>query len=169
MLTHPPTQSDLGDWKRVYAQYRGSLHPNRISGAELYAYLGEHYPLIPLDDPRMDQIVACNILENEVFSRELPQGAEPDPVCCAVAPSGAGEALYSGQDEIFSGCPILVGIDLVSGYFLVEGSSLLWDELYARRGLNENDLANEYVVAEYIACLQRFGLLEETLRAMNES
>jgi hypothetical protein len=159
MFMHAPAQNDRADWKRVYAQYRGSLHPNRISGAELYDYLSKRYPFVPLDDPRMDQIVVSNILENEVFARELPQGVSPDPVCCAIENNGSGEVLYRDQDAIFSGSQIIAGIDLVSGYFLVEGSSLLWDELYARRGLNENDLANEYAVAEYVACLKRFGQL----------
>ena len=45
----------------------------------------------------------------------------------------------------------------------MEGSSLLWDELYAYRGLNEPELENYYSVAEYVSCLNRFGLLEETL------
>ena len=33
----------------------------------------------------------------------------------------------------------------------------------AQRGLNEDDLENFYCVAEYISCLTRFDLLEETL------
>lgn len=42
---------------------------------------------------------------------------------------------YSG------GIPILVGIERQqTAYFYVEGSSLLWDELCAYRGLDEADL-----------------------------
>lgn len=163
MQMNPPTQNDIAAWKRVFAQYHGILRPNRISGAALYAYLSGCYPTIPREEERMRQIVVSNILSNNVFSRELEPGVSPDPVCCEIANTGAGETLYRQQDEIFSGCPILVGIDLVSGYFLVEGSSLLWDELYAQRGLNETDLDNEYAVAEYIACLKRFGRLEQML------
>ena len=55
----------------------------------------------------------------------------------------------------FRGRPIFVGIELLSGFFCVEGSSLLWDELYVRRGLDRQDLQSPYCVAEYLACLQR--------------
>ena len=48
--------------------------------------------------------------------------------------------------------PYNVGQD--SGFFCVEGSSLLWDELYVRRGLDRQDLQSPYCVAEYLACLQ---------------
>lgn len=36
---------------------------------------------------------------------------------------------------------------------------MLYDELVAWRGLDEDDLNNYYLVAEYIECLERFGLL----------
>ncbi len=39
---------------------------------------------------------------------------------------------------------------------MVEGSSELWNELFAFRGLDEEDLKNYYLVAEYISCLKQF-------------
>ena len=83
-----------------------------------------------------------NILLNESLCRELPPGTAPKPVCGIIEPVGAGEALYREQDACFAGIEIFVGIDLTTGYFVVEGSSRLWDELYAFRGLNERDLEN---------------------------
>lgn len=163
MLTTQATAEDIAHWKQVFAQYRPLLRPNRISGAALYAYLSSRYPLLSLEDTRADQMVADNILKNECFARELPAGMLPCPVCCVIEPVGSGAALYRAQDVVFSGCEIIVGIDLTSGYFLVEGSSLLWDELLAHRGLNENDLDNPYLVAEYVGCLSRFHLLEGVL------
>ncbi|HWQ98115.1 MAG TPA: hypothetical protein VN538_08515 [Clostridia bacterium] len=163
MQTTPPNEQDFARWKQIYAEYRPRLAPNRISGAALYAYLDAHYPLLMPDDPCLGGVVTQNILANESLARQLPQGSQPEPVCAVIEPVGAGLALYRAQDAVFAGCEILVGIDLVSGYFLVEGSSLLWDELYARRGLNEDDLNNVYSVAEYISCLKRFGMLEHAL------
>ena len=55
------------------------------------------------------------------------------------------------------------GVELESGFFCIEGSSLLWDELYVFRGLDENDIQNYICVAEYISCLNKFGLLESIL------
>lgn len=156
-----PTEQDLARWKQAYEAYRPRLKPNRISGAALYQFLESRYPLLPLDDPRANRLVTENILSNKIFARQLPKGCAPEPVCCTIAPTGSGAELYRVQDAVFAGIDILVGIDLISGYFLVEGSSLLWDELYAHRGLNEADLENMYSVAEYIACLQRFGMLEQ--------
>jgi hypothetical protein len=158
-----PTEQDLAHWKQVYQQYRPRLKPNRISGAALYSYLGSRYPLLPLDDPRASRLVTENILSNKVLMRQLPRGCVPEPVCCTIAQTGDGAELYRAQDAIFAGIDILVGIDLISGYFLVEGSSLLWDELYAHRGLNEDDMENVFAVAEYISCLERFGMLERVL------
>jgi len=157
------TEQDLARWKQVYQQYRPRLKPNRISGATLYAYLKSRYPLLPLNDPRANRLVSENILSNKVFARQLPKGCAPEPVCCTIAQTGSGAELYRAQDAVFAGIDILVGIDLISGYFLVEGSSRLWDELYAHRGLNEDDLENTYCVAEYIACLQCFGMLDRVL------
>ncbi len=163
MLTHSPAPEDIAEWKRVAERYRTRLHPNRISGRALYDYLCSRYPLLPLHDVRADRVVRDNILKNKCFADELPDGVLPEPACAIVERSGAGLELYRAQDEAFSGLDIFVGIDLAGGYFAVEGSSVLWDELYARRGLNETDLANDYCVFEYIACLTRFGLLELTL------
>ena len=163
MQTTQVTEADIARWKQVYAEYKPRLKPNRMSGAMLYDYLDSHYPLRPLDDEHAHRTVIDNILQNECFACQLPEGTAPEPVCCVIEPVGNGSALYSAQDAVFAGSEIIVGIDLVSGYFLVEGSSALWDELYAHRGLNENDLENFYSVAEYIACLSRFGLLEQML------
>ena len=163
MQTKQPTEKDISHWKALFSAYQPRLKPNRISGAQLYEYLTAQYSTIPLQDARLQKIVSDNITKNECFCRELPTGVSPDPVCCKIARAGDAEALYASQEAIYAGCDIIVGIDLVSGYFLVEGSSLLWDELYAQRGLNEADLSNYYCVAEYISCLTRFGLLEQVL------
>lgn len=161
MLMHEPSAEDIANWKQVFAAYRPRLKPNRKSGEELLTYLRSHYSLRALQDADADQVVIQNILLNEPLARELPPGAAPKPFCCIVEPVGAGEALYREQDACFAGIEIFVGIDLTTGYFVVEGSSRLWDELYAFRGLNETDLENYYSVAQYIACLRRFDLLDQ--------
>ena len=161
MLTHEPTLEEISNWKQVFATYQPRLKPNRKSGEELITYLRAHYPLHDLADADADQVVIQNILQNESLARELPPGAVPKPVCCIIEPVDAGKALYREQDACFQGIEIFVGIDLVTGYFVVEGSSRLWDELCAFRGLNEHDLSNYYSVAEYVACLERFDLLDQ--------
>jgi hypothetical protein len=159
MLMQEPSAEDIATWKQVFNTYAPHLKPNRKSGEKLLTHLRSRYSLRALQDADADQVVTQNILLNESLARELPPGTVPKPICCMVEPVGAGETLYHEQDTCFAGVEIFVGIDLVSGYFVVEGSSRLWDELYAFRGLNENDLANYYSVAQYIACLKRFDLL----------
>ena len=161
MLMQEPSAEDIANWKQVFAAYQQRLKPNRKSGEALYAYLRSRYSLRDLADADADQVVIQNILLNESLCRELPPGATPKPACAIIEPVGAGEALYREQDACFAGIEIFVGIDLVTGYFVVEGSSRLWDELYAFRGLNECDLSNYYSVAQYIACLKRFDLLDQ--------
>ena len=46
---------------------------------------------------------------------------------------------------------------------MVEGSSQLWDELFAFRGLDDDDLTDFYLVAEYISCLKKFDTLDRVL------
>jgi len=163
MLMHAPSPEEIAGWKQVFQAYHDRIRPNRKTGAQLYGCLQSRYPIRVLNDRRADQVVIQNVLQNEVLARELPNGILPNPVCCIVEHAGKGETLYQEQDACFKSIEIFVGIDLVTGYFLVEGSSLLWDELFAFRGLSETDLSNFYSVAEYIACLNRFGLLEQTL------
>ena len=163
MLTQQATPELIESWKRTFAQYKGRLKPNRKSGAELKEYLCSKYPLREETSAKARRVVTGNILANKPLADELPPGRQPEPYCAVVLHKGAGAALYAAQDEVFTGIDIFVGVDLASGYFLVEGSSLLWDELFAFRGLNETDLENYYLVAEYVSCLRRFQLLDSVL------
>ena len=51
------------------------------------------------------------------------------------------DRLYKKQEPVFRGIyPILLGIDMASGCYQVEGSALLWDELCAFQGLDKMDI-----------------------------
>lgn len=164
MLTREPTPEMIQAWKAAWNQYKDKLRLGRKSGAEMAGYLAGRYPLRPVEEETAKQAVIDNVIHNQPFAGKLPEGAAPSPVVFVVKNSAAGTSLYENQDEIFKGCAITVGIDLASGYYCVEGSSLLWDELCAFQGLDEKDLLNFYSVAAYVSCLERFGLLEDGLR-----
>ena len=68
------------------------------------------------------------------------------------------EKIYDNQENIWENCPIFIGIDLSTGYVQVEGSCLLYDEIYAFQGIDEFDIENCVRVAEYIDCLKKFNL-----------
>jgi len=150
-------------WKSVWNEYKDRLCPNRKSGAELVEYVIKKYPLKQLHNPKAVQVVTENVLQNEPFAEKLSKEKQPPPVAFIVENTGEGKKLYEEQDEVFVGNEIFVGIDLESGFYYVECSSLLWDELCAFQGLDEVDIQNIFYVAQYIFALERFELLESVL------
>lgn len=48
-----------------------------------------------------------------------------------------------------------MGLEAYTRHVLVEGSSKLFDELTAFAGLDAKDIENDFLVAQYIECLQR--------------
>lgn len=159
MLMQEPTPEMVERWKDVWIEYKDKLLPNRKSGKEVVEYLKNKYLLEELNDDNAKQVVIDNLLYNKIFADKLPIEVEPLVVTFVIENKDNGMFLYENQDEIFKGNNIFVGVDLESGFFCVEGSSLLWDELYAFQGLDEKDIQNYFCVAEYISCLKKFGLL----------
>lgn len=164
MLTQPPTQEMIEHWKAVWRQYRGRLTPNRKSGQELLDYLCARYPLTEIDDPEAYEVVRQNVLQNEHLAQKLPVDTKPIPRAFFVEDTGKGHELFACRESLWTGDKIFVGIDLASGWYLVEGSCVLRDELCAFQGVDETDLENFYLVAEYISCLERFGWLDSILK-----
>lgn len=160
MLMHEVTPEMVGEWKRISTEYKGRLRPNRKSGKDVVCYLKKKYPVKELHEDKSKQIVIENVLANEPFAEKIPKGTMPRAISFIVQNMGEGKKLYDAQDEVFCERAIIVGIELASGCFFVEGSSFLWDDLFAFQGLDERDIENFYLVAEYVSCLKRFGLLE---------
>ncbi len=163
MLTRKVSHELIREWKDTSATYRPLLHPNRKTGPEILAYLTGKYPATELPADSLNEVISDNVLLNDCNARKMPAGKTPEAVGFIIENTGAGKLLYENQDEFFRGISIIAGIELNTGYFIVEGSSLLWDELFAFRGLDDEDLANYYLVAEYVACLRRFGQLDPVL------
>lgn len=132
MLTKKATPEMIEEWKKQYKEKRGSLTPNRKTGIELDEYLKAHYPVSPLNTDYANKVVVDNIMKNEPLKEKLPQGVLPNPVTYLIE-----------EDKVF------IGIDLITGYFCVEGSEKIYNDLFAYRGLDEKDLENFYLVAEY--------------------
>lgn len=163
MLAHKVTPELVRKWKDVAKTYRPLLCPNKKTGSEILAYLTGRYPVRELMTDSLRDVVEDNILSNECHARKMPAGTIPEVSGFFIENTGTGKHLYEHQDEMFRGRTIIAAVELHSGYFLVEGSSLLWDELCAFRGLDEEDLENYYLVAEYVECLRRFDLLDRIL------
>lgn len=141
MLTTEPTFEMLEEWKRIYNENRGILKPNRKSGVEINDYFCTKYLFEVFDSRRFRDVVKCNVMENEPNREKLPKGAEPKIIAYKDKESG-----------------ILVGIDLVTGFFHVEGKDFnkvaaIYDDLFVFRGLDASDLDNYFLVAQYVQCL----------------
>lgn len=140
MLTTEPTLEMLREWKRLHKEYRPKLTPNRKSGAQVDAYFREKYPHTPMDSEELREMITAEILENPHHAEKLPDGCVPDVRC------------YLSGD-------VLVGIDLVTGHIHVECKEIaraeaIYDDLFVYRGLDEKDLENAFLTAEYVRLLQ---------------
>jgi hypothetical protein len=164
MLMQECTPEMAAEWKSVFNEYKTRLHPNRKRAADLLAYLKDKYTLAELADEVLKQVVVDNVMLNKFNAGKLPADKTVNPKVFRVENSGQAQSLYRQQDDVFKGTEIIIGIDMETGFFHIEGSSLLWDQLFAFRGLDKEDLTNYYLVAEYIACLKRFDMLDEVLK-----
>ncbi len=140
MLTTKPTPEMLQEWKRLHEEYRPKLSPNRRSGTQVDAYFREKYSHTLIDSADLREMIAAEILENLHHAEKLPTDAKPDVRC------------YMTED-------VLVGIDLVTGHIHVEceeiaRAEVIYDDLFVYRGLDEKDLENAFLTAEYVRLAQ---------------
>lgn len=154
----PATKEMIERWKKIHEMYKNKLSPNRKSGKELVNYLKSRYVLTEIKDEKILSITTMNVLMNAFSNEKLPKGVSPNPVTYYMENEGLGYTLYEKQEAEFAGTKILIGIDLSSSMYYVEGSSLLWNELCAYQGLDTYDIENYYCVAEYIQCLEQFDM-----------
>lgn len=155
----------IEQWVIVWNQYKDILKPNRKSGQEIIDFLSEKYVISELHSNDASEAVRLNVTMNQPFVEKLPDGTIPQPKTFFVENQGNGSVLYQNIDDVFKSIErIFVGVDISSGFYMVEGCSMLWDELCAFQGLDESDIQNPFCVAEYISCLKRFDKLNELLK-----
>lgn len=141
MLTREPTKEMLEEWKKIYAQYRDILKPNRKNGREVEAYFTVRYEHKIADEQGLKDAVYQNIMGNKFLKDKLSPGKTPNIVT------------YNAKGAY-------IGIDRESGYFQVEREEIekarpIYDDLFLYRGLDEQDLQNPFLVAEYIKLSRR--------------
>ena len=158
MLRTEATPEMLEIWKRISAAHKDKLKPNRKTGKEIVSFLLSKYPLRELHDEHALSVITGNVLDNGPYSEKLLPNEMPKARAFIVENNSGGCALYEKRDDLDreSGNDIFVGVDVSTGFFMVEGCAYLWDELCAFRGLDALDIENYYCVAEYLSCLERF-------------
>ncbi|MEG0911923.1 MAG: hypothetical protein RSF70_10145, partial [Ruthenibacterium sp.] len=93
------------------------------------------------ESKRWESVVKANIMENECFREKVPQGMSP-------------------KIKSYSVGNVMIGIDLLSGYFQVESEETekivpIYDDLFVYRGLDATDLKNFALVGQYLEMTQR--------------
>lgn len=136
MLTEEIRPELIKDYKRIFETYHSSMLPNRKTGREVDRYFRNRYPYQVYENEDFKNIVESNIIENEHSRNKLQNGIKPVIKSYIV-------------DNV------LIGIDFVSGEFHVESKDMnksipIYDDLFVYRGLDEEDLGNYFLVAEYI-------------------
>ena len=173
MITQAVTSEMLKEWKAIWLKHKDQLKPNQKSGSEILSYLKSHYVLTEIDDRDIMEAIIHNVTMNQVHAEKLPKGLTPIPKAFYLENIGEGVKFYLPENrDSFTlwgkeVTRMIVGLDITSGYYMVEGSTMLWDELCAFRGLDEKDLDNYVCVANYIQSLERIKKLETTLHDLN--
>jgi len=157
MITSQPDHAHLEHWKKLWEENKDSIIPNRRNGHQLVEYLSALYSPEESIDNELLNIVRLNVTENDFYARKL-NGQIPLPAVFFVKNEGNGAFLYDNRSSVFADVEqIMVGIDLVSGYYHVEGSEHLWDELCAYQGLDKDDLKNYVRTGQYLECVKDRG------------
>ncbi len=141
MITQQVTEEQLEQWKRLFDLYADSMLPNRKTGEELDEYFTSKYQYQIFESEKWESVVKANIMENDVFSKKVPQDM---PL----------------KIKSYSVDNVMIGIDLTSGYFQVESEETekmvpIYDDLFVYRGLDTADLKNFVLVGQYLEMTQR--------------
>ncbi len=153
MLMQEPTKEMIKEWQDIYNKNKDDLKPNKKDGVEIIKYLKENYSVVEIGNSELEKAVYDNIVLNE-FSNQKLCGKNPIVRLFEVT----DKTLYEKQDDVFKGIKIIVGIELLTSYIFVEGSSYLYDELMAFTGLDDKDITNYFLVAQYIKCKEKFNI-----------
>lgn len=140
MLTTEPTAEMILEWKKIFEIHHSTLRPNRKSGNEVDLYFRTKYTYQLFDDAEFREIASLNITKNDYFKSRLPKDTLPNI-----------QSYRTGN--------VFVAIDLFTGEFHVESENIeevisIHDDLFLYRGLDEIDLQNYFLVAEYVKLSQ---------------
>lgn len=153
MLMQKPTEEMMKEWQDIYNKNKDSLKPNKKDGLEIIKYLKESHSVIEIENKELENVVYDNIVLNE-FSNQKLCGKNPIIRLFEVT----DKTLYKKQEKVYKGIKIIVAIELNTSYIFVEGSSYLYDELVAFTGLDDKDITNYFLVAQYIKCKEKFNI-----------
>lgn len=129
MITRRITKKQLEQYRKIYLENRERLVANRIEPSHLISYFVEHYHPVEGAPSGFEKV--------SILNAQQSTGLTPSMCCFTVDPD------------------VFVAIDRKSGFFHVECEDIgrmekLWDDLFVRRGLSEEDLQNFVICAQYV-------------------
>ena len=136
MLTTEPPSEMNAEWKRIFDDNYSVMKPNRKTGYEVDYYFRQNYPYHLSDNTDFQKIAYLNITQGSSF--------ENVPVDIHYYQTGN----------------VLVAIDLHTGGFYIESENIeevipIHDDLFVYRGLDEEDIENYFLVAEYVTLCKK--------------
>ena len=120
-------------WKAIYERERPNLTPNAITGEALDNYIRDRFDA----EPSKDEELLSNVREMLAQST-LVQQKKKDGQLQPVA--------YRLEDGT------VIGIDLLTGCFIVQNNDAIRDELTFIKGLDEADLDNVVLTVDWLRC-----------------
>lgn len=158
--TQEVSQEKIEQWKSVYEKYKDILKVNSKPILEVIEFLKQNYIIKEETSEEFKDVIIHNIKLNKPLSEKIPNNAELKHVAFIIQNEGNAKKLYDTQEEVYSGCPIMVGMEFETGCVFVEGSDELNDEITAFKGLDKYDINNYYLVANYVRCLKKYELID---------
>lgn len=153
MLMQEPSEETIKEWQDIYNKNKDNLKPNKKDSLKIIEYLKKTHSVIEIENSELEKVVYDNIVLNEFSNKKL---CDKSPIIKLFEVTDKN--LYEKQDDVFKGIKIIVGIELNTSYIFVEGSSYLYDELIAFTGLDDEDITNYFLVAQYIKCKEKFNI-----------
>ncbi|MEG0266008.1 MAG: hypothetical protein RR641_08525 [Erysipelotrichaceae bacterium] len=141
MITELVTEVELEKWKELFNLYASSMLPNRKTGKELDDYFQSKYDYQIVDSNSFKSVIKANVMENERFRGKGLKGTVP-------------------IIKTYSVGNVMIGIDIISGYFQVESEEIdkaisIYDDLFIYLGLDATDLKNFVLVGQYLELTQQ--------------
>jgi len=134
------------------------------SSGEVISYVTGKYVTGKINSELYENTVTYNIFNNDFFREQIPEGKSPVSYIYKIKNTGKGIKLYENREKIFSNTDIIFGIELLTYYIYVEGSSELYDEIFVYRGLNEKEINNFYLFSKYISCIKKYGISNKIIK-----
>jgi hypothetical protein len=169
-------EEKLKEVEDLFIKYSPILKPNRKSVAEIVEYIKAKYPVEEDNSPRAKRLVEVNVLNS--FSKDMEAKEIPLKITVLnIKNEDTAKVLYDFQEQEhlefidkmkhvranfegypFENSPIRIDVEENSDYMVIEGSGLLADEVTIFRGLDEKELKDKYLVANYVKAIYNLNL-----------